>query len=178
MESNIVLGERTESNNIKVDETAPIQTFDGGAIRSSKQEKNRYDLIPGDVMKMVITEMRRAGGYLRTNDNDVFDLYECIYDENYADAIVILTIMGYGEDDCPTSIAFERMQDALAWHYKYGADIYGEDNWKHGIPKSSFISSGIRHTHQFITGETDEPHLISAIWNFCGALWLELNGDE
>ena len=178
MESNVVLGERTESNNIKVDETAPIQTFEGGAIRSSKEEKNRYDLIPGDVIEMVIDEMRRAGSYRRTIDNDVFDLYTFIYNENYAEAIAVLTMMGFGEDNCSTSIAFDRMQDALAWHYKYGADIYGENNWKNGIPKSSFISSGIRHTHQFITGETDEPHLISAIWNFCGALWLDLNDAE
>lgn len=178
MESNIVLGERTESNNIKVDETAPIQTFEGGAIRSSKQEKNRYDLIPGDAMALVIEHMRDIGSCSRISDSDVFGLYEQIYDENYAETIAILTMMGYGADDCPALIAFERMQDALAWHYKYGADIYGENNWKKGIPKSSFISSGIRHTHQFITGETDEPHLISAIWNFYGALWLNLHSDE
>ena len=39
------LGKRSKSNNIKVDESAPIETFGDGAIRSSKKGKGRYDLL-------------------------------------------------------------------------------------------------------------------------------------
>ena len=69
------------------------------------------------------------------------------------------------------------MLEELAIHYENGAEKYGVDNWKKGIPViggdrgGSFTDSGLRHLNQFIQGKTDEPHHISCIWNFFGALW-------
>jgi len=58
---------------------------------------------------------------------------------------------------------------ALAIHYQKGANKYSARNWEKGIPISEFIDSGLRHAFQFLQGETDENHLIAAVWNFAGA---------
>lgn len=169
------LGKRSKSNNIKVDESAPIETFGEGAIRSSKKGKGRYDLLPSSVMKTIITAITTDAVHADKNDpQSVKFLYKFIYANNWPLVISILTSMGYSySEDEPLIYAFNRMQEDLAKHYENGAEIYGENNWKHGIPKSSFISSGIRHTQQYIEGLTDEPHLISAIWNFCNIIWCD-----
>ena len=51
----------------------------------------------------------------------------------------------------------------LAVHFENGAKIYGEHNCEKGIPKWSFIDSGLRHLTQFLNGEDDENHYISIL---------------
>jgi hypothetical protein len=54
----------------------------------------------------------------------------------------------------------------LAIHYENGAEKYGPDNWKKGIPLTggerggSFTDSGLRHLNQWCQGLSDEPHHI------------------
>ena len=67
--------------------------------------------------------------------------------------------------------------DLLPWHAigdvsvhsSKGAAHYGEHNIDLGIPAHSLVDSGLRHIRKFICGETDEDHLVAAVWNF---LWL------
>jgi hypothetical protein len=72
---------------------------------------------------------------------------------------------------------FNLMLEQLAKHYETGAEIYGVDNWKKGIPimgsekGGCFLDSMRRHLKQYINGEQDEPHMISCIWNALGILW-------
>lgn len=54
---------------------------------------------------------------------------------------------------------------AVAIHYEKGCKKYGDRNWEKGIPISRYIDSGLRHAFQVLLGETDENHLIAAIWN-------------
>jgi hypothetical protein len=164
------------NNNIKVDSNAEVNTFGDGAVRSSKKGKGRYDLIPGCVMVDVISSL--SGTINHMTDNYIRSyksiLLKSIYKRNWVGAITVLTVLGYCNEKTPNEIdAFNKMQKDLALHYENGAEIYGENNWKKGIPIESFISSGIRHTQQYLSGLTDEPHLISAIWNFCNAAWCE-----
>jgi hypothetical protein len=63
----------------------------------------------------------------------------------------------------------------LAIHFEKGAAKYGENNWKKGIPSSSFEDSGFRHLCQWMSGNTDEPHHISAIWNMICWYWVNDN---
>ena len=58
---------------------------------------------------------------------------------------------------------------AVSKHCENGAIKYGEHNVDRGIPAHSLIDSGMRHAAKFICGETDEDHLVAAVWNF---LWL------
>ncbi len=53
----------------------------------------------------------------------------------------------------------------LARHFENGAKKYGDRNWELGIPCHSFADSGMRHLLKYMAGNTDEDHLIAAIWN-------------
>lgn len=78
---------------------------------------------------------------------------------------------------------FNLMLEKLAKHYETGAEIYGVDNWKKGIPimgsekGGCFLDSMRRHLKQYINGEDDEPHMISCIWNALGILWTMDNEE-
>lgn len=61
----------------------------------------------------------------------------------------------------------------LARHYENGARKYGDRNWQKGIPCHSFADSAMRHMLKYLDGQTDEDHLIAAIWNLCGLAWTE-----
>lgn len=61
----------------------------------------------------------------------------------------------------------------LAKHYERGAERYGPYNWQKGIPCHSFVDSALRHLLKYMDGQTDEDHLIAAVWNLCGLAWTE-----
>lgn len=61
----------------------------------------------------------------------------------------------------------------LARHYENGCLKYGDRNWEAGIPCHSFADSAFRHMVKYMDGQTDEDHLIAAIWNLCGLAWNE-----
>jgi hypothetical protein len=76
--------------------------------------------------------------------------------------------------------------DLLPWnaiievskHCENGAVKYGEHNVDKGIPVHSLIDSAMRHTAKFITGQTDEPHLIAAAWNLLWAIEMTVTHPE
>lgn len=66
----------------------------------------------------------------------------------------------------------------LAKHYEAGAKKYAERNWEQGVPAHSFADSAMRHLVKYMDGQTDEDHLIAAIWNLCGLAWTEEKRPE
>jgi len=66
----------------------------------------------------------------------------------------------------------------LARHYENGCKKYGDRNWEKGIPAHSFADSAMRHMFKYMDGQTDEDHLIAAIWNLCGLAWTEEKRPE
>lgn len=66
----------------------------------------------------------------------------------------------------------------LARHYEAGAKKYSDRNWERGIPAHSFADSAMRHMFKYMDGQTDEDHLIAAIWNLCGLAWTEEKKPE
>ena len=66
----------------------------------------------------------------------------------------------------------------LARHYEAGAKKYTDRNWEQGIPAHSFADSALRHMFKYMDGQTDEDHLIAAIWNLCGLAWTEEKKPE
>lgn len=95
-----------------------LTKFPSGAVRSSKKDKGRFDLLPPRAIK------------------------------------------------------------ALAVLMQKGAEQYGEHNWQKGMPKESFMDSGIRHAFQALKGDTDENHLIHAAWNFLCCYELAARAEE
>lgn len=58
----------------------------------------------------------------------------------------------------------------LSKHCERGAEHYGENNVRLGIPWHSLADSAARHFAKWITGDNDEPtHLVAACWNL---MWL------
>jgi hypothetical protein len=53
----------------------------------------------------------------------------------------------------------------LAVVFEKGAEKYGENNWRKGIPESSYLDSALRHINRYQLGAIDEDHLIQAVWN-------------
>lgn len=76
---------------------------------------------------------------------------------------------GKGRYDLIPTIALER----LALHYEKGAKIYGENNWRKGIPLSRFLNSAIRHILQCLDGREDEDHAAAALFNICGFIYTK-----
>jgi hypothetical protein len=60
---------------------------------------------------------------------------------------------------CPFALA------RLAEHMERGSVKYGDRNWEQGIPQSSFMDSAMRHLNRYAQGQTDEEHLLAALWN-------------
>ena len=54
---------------------------------------------------------------------------------------------------------------ALALQFEKGALKYGERNWEKGQPLSSYMDSLLRHLNCHMAGQTDEDHMVSALWN-------------
>lgn len=186
-----------EENYIKVD--GEPDKFEGGAIRFSKKGKGRFDLIPPEVVYLI-------NGYtkLRFIDTDkisasVSDVLNDAYiddDKRFINTIIDMVIVNWcnGEvletDDLTVEVTYREwlrgfcgMLKELAVHYEYGAEKYGVDNWKHGIPVTggdrggSFTDSGLRHLNQWMLDEQDEKHDISAVWNMFNAIYMSL-GDS
>ena len=54
----------------------------------------------------------------------------------------------------------------LAKVFEAGADQHGSRNWERGIPISRIVQSALRHSFQFLAGETDEKHAEKVLWNW------------
>ena len=172
------------SDDIKV--TGTPQTFGDGAVRNTKEGKGRFDLIPPEPFYFILDRIHA----LRNENKPYIDIsnenvWKCAFvDSKYVDVIIALTIRGYTDaangfivnqqHNVSLDLFSEgvwKMLQALAIHFQKGAEIYGEHNCEKGIPNWSFRDSGLRHTAQYFSGLTDEPHLISAIWNFWMLIW-------
>jgi len=55
----------------------------------------------------------------------------------------------------------------LAQHFENGAQKYGAENWRQGIPLRRYLDSMLRHAFKFLAGSEDEDHLAAVIWNAC-----------
>lgn len=62
--------------------------------------------------------------------------------------------------------------------YLDGAEKYGENNWKKGMPLSVYYDSAQRHLFKWWNGDNDEDHAAAVIWNVLGAMWTEKNMKE
>ena len=185
--------------------TGTPMTYGDGATRNTKDGKGRFDLIPPEPFEFIVDRVSNIR--MKINDstntyfNDEFDVYRramrihnsigvCEYEiDNIADTIISLIMYKEGYTTCYVtnklftehfSYEFFKTMEELAVHFENGAKIYGEHNCEKGIPKWSFIDSGLRHLTQFLNREDDENHYIAAIWNLWMLMWTlikEYNED-
>jgi len=65
----------------------------------------------------------------------------------------------------------------VANQFSYGAEKYGENNWRLGNKDETdiFKQSAFRHLFQWANGETDEDHAAALITNLMMFEWLNKN---
>lgn len=163
--------------------------FDGvEGKRDPKTGKGRFDLIPEEVFEPLFDRVHKLETTEPYDINFAPDsILEDIANEKWLDAIIKMTILSYGSI---TSVleAFGQTTNPsafftgcwnmfldLAIHFQKGAEHYGERNCQKGIPLWSFKDSAMRHAAQAFAGKTDEPHIISVIWNCWMAEWTVLH---
>ena len=197
-----ILGEFTGSENyIKMD--GEKSGFDGGAIRYTKNGKGRFDLIPGDVIADILSYVidRFYGNAVLTASKSsmIEEAYRGNLDDRFANTVINMVIHHYCAADIVGDVGEEPMMEVtefcffkgfyemlkdLALHYECGAEKYGVDNWKKGIPVTggerggSFMDSALRHLNQYCQDLTDEKHYISCIWNCVCGLWALRNSQK
>ena len=186
-----------EDNYIKMD--GEKDSFEGGAIRYTKKGKGRYDLIPSQQIHDILDYAKQNWNNIIGKDDDFCSIHNVLMSaypdaddltyDNYIE--IIINIIRYSYIAAAKNpifnffmIGFVKMLKDLAIHYEMGAEKYGVDNWKNGIPETkgerggSFRDSGLRHLQQLLDGRTDEPHQIAAIWNFIGAMYVKKHQDN
>ena len=139
---------------MEIKDSGERRKFDSGAVRDMQEGKGRFDLVPleivGDVMEDGV--LTRIGEFVKEEDS--FYLQEAYRN--------LLEISPYGR--------YETMI-LLSQHFEEGAKKYEVDNWKKGIPISSFIDSATRHYCKWRAGQVDENHYIACLWNITCCLW-------
>ena len=197
-----ILGEFTGSENyIKVD--GEQSGFEGGAIRYTKNGKGRFDLVPGDVIADILsyaTDRFYGNAVLTASKSSMIEeAYRGDLDDRFANTVINMVIHHYCAADIVGDVGEEPMMEVtefcffkgfyemlkdLALHYECGAEKYGVDNWKKGIPViggergGSFMDSALRHLNQYCQDLTDEKHYISCIWNCVCGLWTLRNSQK
>lgn len=153
--------------------------FDGGAVRYTKNGKGRLDLVPNNVCENILRKAWESfyanEGTMSTSKSDILKaaMSGAYGGAMFEDVIMFMTIFLYcdaeistddaGEEtyDCPDFDTFIRAYSEMvldvAHHYEDGAEKYGIDNWKKGIPViggergGNFTDSMLRHLHQMMS---------------------------
>lgn len=173
------INDDNNNNGYEIKMDGEFRQFEGGGVRYTKTGKGRFDLLPSDVIAHIIDVIPEYVDAIQRIEP--LERKEILGEHCYKWAIngidpsmVVLDIacIEYINANMQVTrenvfVAFLKILRRLAVHFEKGADKYGENNWKKGIPTNSFYDSGLRHLTQYLSGETDEPHDISAIWNFC-----------
>lgn len=135
--------------------TGAPREFSTGAHRDNAKGKGRCDLLPliqvADVMKDPV--IKDIGMFLETKERD----YLLMALRDAANLEVFKNL--------------PNMMLEVSHLYEGGAEKYGENNWKRGMPLKCYIDSGTRHYLKTLRGDDDEPHYRGFIWNILGALW-------
>lgn len=138
--------------------------FETGAVRDIAEGKGRCDLLPLDIVAIMLKApcLSLLEEFKKTKD------LGCLYDS------IERFIMHHTADyvDMPTAIL------EVSKHYEEGATKYGENNWKKGIPIHCYIDSGARHCIKHLRGDTDERHDRAFIWNILCAAWTFIHKPE
>ena len=152
-------------NEKEIKDSGQRTEFESGAVRDMQgEDKGACHLLPLDVIEElfideIATILLFIQGFL--DDFKTEQLYRALrLFANYK------------------KITIPQMILEVSIHYRDGAKKYKPNNWKLGIPVSSYISSGVRHLLKDIDGQCDERHDRAFVWNMLGAIWTMKNKPE
>lgn len=138
--------------------------YPSGAVRDMKKGKGRCDLIPLDVVCNYFNRFET----FKKNRVDILNSilnYQKTQEVKYLYKILRqASSLMFNNNDI--NIFLE-----LSMHFEEGAEKYGVDNWKKGIPEWSYIDSAIRHLLKWARGDADERHDRAFVWNIICLIW-------
>lgn len=142
-----------------------------GAVRYMKSGKGRCDLLPLGVLFNYFDRKENIKKGMRTILKE-FSNYQESNEIKYLYRILGLT-SNLMFDNSDMNMILE-----LSIHFEEGAEKYGVDNWKKGIPEWSYIDSAIRHLLKWARGDEDERHDRAFVWNIVCLIWTVENKEN
>jgi len=143
---------------MEVTDSGTKRVFDSGAHRDNSEGKGRCDLLPLLEASEFLEEdkvLTALAQFLETQDpRHIEGALQSSLD----------TVPQF--HNCKITLLLEASKQ-----FEEGAEKYGENNWKLGIPVNVFLDSAIRHYLKTLRGDTDEPHWRAFAWNLLSALW-------
>lgn len=183
--------------NEKIKDSGTTQEFSTGAHRDNATGKGRCDLLP---LKQVASAMANdkvlllIDQFMETRDtiylaNAIRASAETLSQFRFKN--IVREFNGFGISINMPDEEYEADQklailNACVAHmmleasklYESGANKYGANNWKLGMPVNRYIDSGVRHYLKTIRGDVDEPHYRGFVWNILCAMWTAENIPE
>lgn len=163
--------------------------FSSGGVRDMHAGKGRMDLIPMDIFSRFFqfdadyslnrydyTTGEEAFDSLLTSK--IFDACQRFLRKQQVDILAFVEIISAIAHVHYSSIYGMVLE--ISKHFENGAEKYGVDNWRKGLPLSCYLDSGIRHWCKYKDGQDDEPHLTACVWNFLcfiATFTMILSGD-
>lgn len=136
--------------------------FESGAVRDIAEGKGRCDLLPLDVVEVMVdcSPLIYIHYYIDTGEvNHLYSAMNLFIDKSY--------------DGNRAHAALEASK-----HFEDGARKYGERNWEKGIPIHCYIDSAVRHLLKYLRRDKDEDHARAYLWNIMCAIWTHENKPE
>lgn len=162
--------------NIK--DSGKTQEFKSGAHRDDAVGKGRPDLIPiSPCSSFDDPVLSCINQYIETENVSLLD--DAIT-QSLADAVVIRPNGKIKKipDTATDAEARAAVLLDVSLLYEAGADKYGENNWKRGMPVIRFLQSAMRHWLKHKAGWRDEPHYRAFVWNILCAIWMHSEKPE
>ena len=132
------------------------QEFSTGAVRDIQKGKGRCDLMPLEVVYMLL------GG-----DSIILCLEHF---KNIGSTAHLFNALRYFAERAYDN-SYETMFLEASKHFEEGAEKYGENNWQSGLPTWCYLNSAIRHYLKYLRGDQDEPHDRAFVWNLMCCIW-------
>lgn len=141
--------------------------FDTGAHRDLAEGKGRCDLLP-------LEEVARVMGKFVDLEipSDCEPVVMCI--QKFRETKNLNYIVKALQESIHTLDAFDSFADMMlevSCLYESGSKVYGEDNWRKGMPLKVYVDSGLRHYFKTLRGDSDEAHYRGFVWNMLCLMW-------
>ena len=150
-----------------IKDTGNRREFETGAVRDMASGKGRCDLLPLDVVSVIMAELNEEKDLII----DKIDLFQKYGNESH----LIEAIERFGAHYFN---GFSDMMLEVSIHFEEGADKYGESNWRRGLPVNCYIDSALRHYFKFLRGDKDERHDRAFVWNLMCCIWTCIHKPE
>lgn len=140
----------------QIKDSGERRVFETGAVRDIQEGKGRCDLMPLDVIGIILNKeilihienFKRTGS--PTHLAEAIKQFSTENDSYYIHLTMFLDV---------------------SQHFEQGALKYGENNWQKGIEAKSYIDSAVRHYLKWLRGDKDERHDRAFIWNLICCWW-------